>query len=106
MHVPGDLPVWRREAELTDRRAERGVLDRLIEAVRAGESQALVLHGEGGVGKTALLEYLAAQALGCRVARAVSVQAVHCSAPTRLRPLAEARARRTPRPTPRCLSCP
>jgi DNA-binding CsgD family transcriptional regulator len=74
MHVPADLPVGWREAELTDRRAERGVLDRLIEAVRAGESQALVLHGEAGVGKTALLEYLAAQALGCRVARAVSVQ--------------------------------
>jgi DNA-binding CsgD family transcriptional regulator len=75
MHVPGgDLPVWRREAELTDRSAERGVLDRLIEAVRAGESQALVLHGEAGVGKTALLEYLATQAPGCRVARIVSVQ--------------------------------
>jgi hypothetical protein len=43
MHVPEDLPVWWRAAELTDRRAERGVLDRLIEAVRAGESRALVL---------------------------------------------------------------
>jgi len=74
MHGPADLPVWWRAAELTDRRAERGVLDRLIEAVRAGQSHALVLHGEAGVGKTALLEYLAAQALGCRVARAVSVQ--------------------------------
>jgi DNA-binding CsgD family transcriptional regulator len=73
MHLPADLPEWR-AAQLTGRRAERGVLDRLIEAVRAGESQALVLHGEAGVGKTALLEYLAAQAPGCRVARAVSVQ--------------------------------
>jgi len=74
MHVPADLPVWWRAAELTDRRAERRLLDRLIEAVRAGQSHALVLHGEAGVGKTALLEYLATQALGCRVARAVSVQ--------------------------------
>jgi predicted ATPase len=74
MYGPADLSVWWRAAELTDRRAERGVLDRLIEAVRAGESRALVLHGEAGVGKTALLEYLATQALGCRVARAVSVQ--------------------------------
>jgi DNA-binding CsgD family transcriptional regulator len=56
------------------RRAECGVLDRLIEAVRAGESRALVLHGEAGVGKTALLEYLAVQALGCRVTRAAGVQ--------------------------------
>ena len=44
------------------------------EAVRAGESRALVVHGEAGVGKTALLEYLAGQAPGCRVARAAGVQ--------------------------------
>ena len=60
--------------ELTGRRAECGVLDRLVEAVRAGESRALVVHGEPGVGKTALLEYLAEQASGCRVARAAGVQ--------------------------------
>ena len=41
------------------RRGEHDVLDRLIEAVRAGESQALVVRGGPGVGKTALLEYLA-----------------------------------------------
>jgi DNA-binding CsgD family transcriptional regulator len=73
MHVPEDSPEWR-AAQLTGRRAERRVLDRLIEAVRAGESRALVLHGEAGVGKTALLEYLAAQAPGCRIARTVNVQ--------------------------------
>ena len=56
------------------RRAECGVLDELVEAVRAGESRALVLHGEAGVGKTALLEYLAGHAPGCRVARAAGVQ--------------------------------
>jgi predicted ATPase len=48
--------------ELTGRSAECGVLDRLAEAVRACESRALVVHGEPGVGKTALLEYLAGQA--------------------------------------------
>ena len=48
--------------QLMGRRAERGALDRLIEAVRAGESRALGVHGEPGVGKTALLEYLARQA--------------------------------------------
>ena len=60
--------------ELIGRRAECGVLDRLVAAVRAGESRALVVHGEPGVGKTALLEYLAGQASGCRVARAWGVQ--------------------------------
>jgi DNA-binding CsgD family transcriptional regulator len=61
-------------AVLTDRRAECGVLDRVINAVRAGESRVLVLHGEPGVGKTALLEYLAGQAAGCRVVRVAGVQ--------------------------------
>jgi DNA-binding CsgD family transcriptional regulator len=60
--------------KLVDRRAECGTLDQFIEAVRAGESRALVLSGEAGVGKTALLEYLAGQAAGCRVARIAGVQ--------------------------------
>ena len=72
--MPADAPAWRRAAGLTDRHAERGVLDRLAEAVRAGESRALVVHGEPGAGKTALLEYLAGRALGCRVMRAAGVE--------------------------------
>ncbi len=63
-----------RAAELTDRRAERGVLDGLVEAVRAGENRVLVVHGEPGVGKTVLLEYLAGRAAGCRVLRLAGVQ--------------------------------
>ena len=59
---------------LTDRRAECGVLDGLVEAVCAGESRVLVVHGEPGVGKTALLEYLADRATGCRVLRVSGVQ--------------------------------
>ena len=61
---------------LMDRRSERDTLDRLIEAVRAGESQALVLRGDPGMGKTMLLDHLAGRAsgAGCRVARAVGVQ--------------------------------
>jgi AAA ATPase domain len=59
---------------LTDRHAECDVLCRLVAAVRAGESRALVVRGEPGVGKTALLEYLARQASGCRVAHAGGVQ--------------------------------
>ena len=50
------------------------MLGRLIEAVRAGESRVLMVRGEPGVGKTALLDYLAGQARGCRVARAAGVQ--------------------------------
>ena len=61
-------------AGLTGRRAECGVLDRLVEAVQAGESRALVAVGEPGVGKTVLLEYLAGRAAGCQVARASGVQ--------------------------------
>jgi DNA-binding CsgD family transcriptional regulator len=50
------------------------VLDRLLDAARAGESRALVVRGEPGVGKTALLDYLAEHASGCRVARAAGVE--------------------------------
>jgi ABC-type transport system involved in cytochrome c biogenesis ATPase subunit len=50
------------------------VLRQLVEAVRAGESRVLAVRGEPGVGKTALLDYLAGHAPGCRVARAMGVQ--------------------------------
>ena len=59
---------------LTDRRSERKALDRLVQAVRGGQSRALVIRGDPGVGKTVLLDYLAGQVQGCRVARAVGVQ--------------------------------
>ena len=63
-----------RAAGLADRRSERGALDRLIEAVQAGQSQALVVRGDPGVGKSVLLDYLAVQAARCRVARVAGVQ--------------------------------
>lgn len=59
---------------LIGRHAERGVLDRLVTAVCAGDSRTLVLRGEPGIGKTALLEYLAGQAPGCKVLRASGIQ--------------------------------
>jgi DNA-binding CsgD family transcriptional regulator len=49
-------------------------LDALVEAVRSGEGRALLLHGEPGVGKTALLDYLAERARGFRVLRITGVQ--------------------------------
>ena len=46
----------------------------LVTAVRAGESRVLVVRGEPGVGKTALLDYLDEQAEGCRVVHVAGVQ--------------------------------
>ena len=63
-----------RATRLMDRRSERDALDQLIEEVRAGQSRALMIRGDPGVGKTVLLEYLAGRARGCRVVRAVGVQ--------------------------------
>ena len=59
---------------LRDRRAECGLLDQLIDVVRAGESRVLVVHGEPGAGKTVLLDYMSRRASGCRLVRAVGVQ--------------------------------
>ena len=64
----------RRATTLLGRGSECSVLDRLLQAVRTGESRVLVVYGEPGVGKTALLDHLAGQASDCRVARAAGVQ--------------------------------
>src|SRR3954471_17892941 len=66
--APGRAPV------LLGRAAERELLDRLLENVRAGQSAVLVLRGEAGVGKTALLHYCARQASGFHVARTAGVE--------------------------------
>ena len=50
------------------------MLDELLEQVRRGHSAVLVMRGEAGVGKTALLEYVAARARGCRLARVTGAQ--------------------------------
>jgi DNA-binding CsgD family transcriptional regulator len=59
---------------LLGREREREVLDRLLDRVRGGHGGVLVVRGEPGVGKTALLEYGAEAARGFRVARAVGVE--------------------------------
>jgi DNA-binding CsgD family transcriptional regulator len=59
---------------LQDRREERRVLGRLLEAVRGGQSRVLVVSGEPGVGKTALLQSAIRAASGFRVMRAVGVE--------------------------------
>jgi DNA-binding CsgD family transcriptional regulator len=59
---------------LHGRRSEREALDELLEAVRGGQSRVLVVSGEPGVGKTALVESAIGSASGFRVARAVGVE--------------------------------
>ena len=59
---------------LRGRASECALLDDLVSAVRRGESRSLVLRGEAGIGKTALLEYLVASASDLTVVRAVGVE--------------------------------
>jgi DNA-binding CsgD family transcriptional regulator len=68
------LDAHRPSAELLGRASERDVLDRLVAGVRKGQSRVLILRGEAGVGKTALLGHLAAAAEGCRIVRAAGVE--------------------------------
>src|SRR5215211_2488119 len=63
-----------RQLSLLGRAAERQVLGRLLEDARAERRAVLVLRGEAGVGKTALLDYCARQAKGFRVARIAGVE--------------------------------
>jgi DNA-binding CsgD family transcriptional regulator len=60
--------------ELRGRRAECARLDQVAAGVRSGDGQVLIVRGEAGIGKSALLDYLADQAEGCRVARAAGVE--------------------------------
>ena len=59
---------------LRGRASECALLDELVSAIRLGESRSLVLRGEAGIGKTALLEYLIASASDLTVIRAVGVE--------------------------------
>ena len=59
---------------LAGRRDEISALDQLLAGARDGHSGTLVLRGEPGVGKTALVEYAVSSAAGFRVARAMSVE--------------------------------
>jgi DNA-binding CsgD family transcriptional regulator len=56
------------------RRRECEVLSNLVAAAKAGRSQVLVLRGEAGIGKTALLHFLLDRAAGCRVGRAAGAE--------------------------------
>jgi len=56
MCTPGEgATIW--DYGAIDRGAERRLLDRVLRDVRSGHSRVLVLHGDPGVGKSALMQY-------------------------------------------------
>src|ERR1700740_2647496 len=69
--APEDRPRER----LRGRSRERERLGRLLTGIRSGRSGGLVVRGEAGIGKTALLEQLVGDPAGCIVVRATGVQA-------------------------------
>src|ERR1700733_14429704 len=75
----GAKDVWREEplmaaATLVGRSAEYATLDRLLAETRDGASRSLVVRGDPGIGKSALLDYAAAAAAGSRVIRVTGVE--------------------------------
>ena len=73
----------RHPAELRGRQNECAVLDALVGRLQPGERQVLVLRGEAGVGKTALLDYLASglTPIAGSVGRPVSSPRWSCPSP-------------------------
>src|SRR5436190_24245948 len=65
-----------RRTGLRGRGRECALLDDLLSAIRRGESRSLVLPGDAGIGKPALLECLHASAPDATVVWAVGVQSV------------------------------
>jgi hypothetical protein len=66
--------VGRARARLRERVDECALLDRLVRDVRGGEGRSLVLRGEAGIGKTALLEFVVDSASDLTIIRAVGVE--------------------------------
>ncbi|GAA1121837.1 LuxR family transcriptional regulator [Kribbella jejuensis] len=60
--------------KLRGRQREYDVLNGLVSEAKAGRSQVLVLTGEAGVGKSALLDAMVAGADGCRVTRTAGIE--------------------------------
>ena len=68
-------PVGTARPALLGRENERGTLDELLDDARHGRGEAIVVHGEPGIGKTALLEYMIASARDFKVLRTVGNEA-------------------------------
>src|SRR5689334_20711534 len=76
--APGEIPgprITLRPRMLFGRDDECARIDGLLDAARARQSSALVMRGEAGIGKTALLEYAAERATGFRVLRTLGIEA-------------------------------
>jgi DNA-binding CsgD family transcriptional regulator len=69
------LPTGSAGQRLIGRDAECEALDRLVADVIGGSTRALVLRGEAGVGKSALLAHLSGRAVGCRVSSVRGMEA-------------------------------
>src|SRR3954470_12511798 len=81
-HAPGDLEMTAPRQPnprpmLVGRATERGALDQVLDAARHGRGNAIVVHGEPGIGKTALLEYMITSAHDFQVLRTVGNEAEH-----------------------------
>ena len=59
---------------LIGRDEECARIERLLEDARGGRSRTLVIRGEAGIGKSALLEHAGRQAAGMRILRAHGVE--------------------------------
>ena len=60
---------------LIGRESERRVIEPLIAGARVGQSGVLVLVGEAGIGKTALLDWAASRGAGMAILRATGIEA-------------------------------
>jgi DNA-binding CsgD family transcriptional regulator len=65
--LPGAARLWGREQECA-------LLDEFVSSVRRGESRSLVITGEAGIGKTALLHYVVESAVAMSIVRATGVE--------------------------------
>src|SRR4051794_20089282 len=59
---------------LLNRHRERVALDGVLEDLRSGRGRVLVVRGEAGIGKSALVEYVGGSAADMRVVRAVGMK--------------------------------
>jgi DNA-binding CsgD family transcriptional regulator/tetratricopeptide (TPR) repeat protein len=74
---PAGAALWPRPPArpvLYGRAAELAAIDRLVVAARGGRGGALVIRGEPGIGKSALLAYAGQRAVGLRVLHVVGVE--------------------------------
>src|SRR4029453_11969936 len=68
------MNVGAQAGRLVGRQRERAVLERLLDTARDGHGAVLVVHGDPGIGKTALLEYAVEAGQDFRVARTGGVE--------------------------------